>query len=189
MFDSYESKVGERIRYYRTKAGMTQKALANACGISEPAIRNYELGNRTPSFDTLDDIASALCVSYYALADPDLAALAGVLHCFFRLEYAHGLKPVEIDGKAGLIIDPAYYGHENSYIQQMLNNWLSARNKYDSGEWTKEQYEDWESRFPIVLSNDVQDHNTDSGDRDLQDVRKDKKRRPRKTPKKSFESV
>ena len=45
MFDSYESSVGERIRYYRKRAQLTQKQLAEACGITEPAIRNYELGN------------------------------------------------------------------------------------------------------------------------------------------------
>ena len=64
MFDSYESSVGERIRYYRKRAQMTQKQLAEACGITEPAIRNYELGNRIPGYDTLDDIAAALQINY-----------------------------------------------------------------------------------------------------------------------------
>ena len=91
MFDAFESTVGERIRYYRKRAGMTQKQLAEACGITEPAIRNYELDNRIPSYDTLDDIADALHVNYYTLADPNLGALAGVMHCFFRIEYVHGL--------------------------------------------------------------------------------------------------
>ena len=141
MFDSYESSVGERIRYYRKRAQMTQKQLAEACGITEPAIRNYELGNRIPGYDTLDDIAAALQINYYSLSDTDLAALAGVIHTFFRMEYAHGLRPIEIDGKAALIIDPAFYGNENTYLQQMLDTWLTARLKLDSGEWTADQYE------------------------------------------------
>ena len=150
MFDSYESSVGERIRYYRKRAQMTQKQLAEACGITEPAIRNYELGNRIPGYDTLEDIAAALQINYYTLADPDLAALAGVMHSFFRLEYAHGLKPVEIDGKAALIIDPAFHNTENTYLQQMLDTWLITRAKLDSGEWTPEQYENWKTRYPFV---------------------------------------
>lgn len=149
MFDSYESSVGERIRYYRKRAQMTQKQLAEACGITEPAIRNYELGNRMPGYDTLEDIAAALQINYYALADPNLAALAGVMHSFFRLEYAHGLKPVKFDGKTALIIDPAFYGNENTYLQQMLDTWLTARMKLDNGEWSIEQYEDWEIRYPF----------------------------------------
>ncbi len=149
MFDSYESIIGERIRYYRKRNNMTQKALAEACGITEPAIRNYELGNRIPSFDTLDDIANALHINYYALAEPNLAAYAGVMQCLFRLEYAHGLKPVELNGQAALIIDPKQYGSGNSLLQQLLNSWLDARRKYESGEWSEELYEDWECTHPL----------------------------------------
>lgn len=120
MFDSCESTIGERIRYYRKRSNMTQKALAEACGITEPAIRNYELGNRIPSFETLDDIANALHVNYYALAEPNPAAYAGVMQCFFRLEYAHGLKPIEIDGQAALIINPKQYSTGNQRIDQRV---------------------------------------------------------------------
>ena len=120
MFDSYESTIGERIRYYRKRSNMTQKALAEACGIIEPAIRNYELGNRIPSFETLDDIANALHVNYYALTEPNPATYAGVMQCFFRLEYAHGLKPIEIDGQAALIINPKQYSTGNQRIDQRV---------------------------------------------------------------------
>ena len=120
---------------------MTQKQLAEACGITEPAIRNYELGNRIPGYDTLEGIAAALQINYYTLADLDLATLVGVMYSFFRLEYSHGLKPIEIDGKSALIIDPAFHNTENTYLQQMLNTWLTARLKLDSGEWTADQYE------------------------------------------------
>ena len=152
MFDAFESSVGERIRYYRKRAGMTQKQLAEACCITEPAIRNYELDNRIPSFETLDAIADALHVNYFTLADPDLGALAGVMHCFFRIEYAHGLKPIEIDGKAALILDPSYNHVDTSFLQPFLNQWLEARRKLDSGEWTLDQYENWQVTFPTVMS-------------------------------------
>ena len=41
--------IGDKIKKYRQKLGITQKHLALNCKMSEPAIRNYELGNRTPS--------------------------------------------------------------------------------------------------------------------------------------------
>ena len=47
-----DATMGERIRYYRQVAGLTQKALAEKCGITESAIRNYELGNRMPDWET-----------------------------------------------------------------------------------------------------------------------------------------
>ena len=150
MFDAFESSVGERIRYYRKRVGMTQKQLAEACGITEPAIRNYELDNRIPSYEILEKIADALHVNYFTLADPNLGALAGVMHCFFRIEYAHGLRPVEIGGKAALILDPSYNHVDTSFLQFFLDQWLEARKKLDSGEWTLEEYEDWQVTFPIA---------------------------------------
>lgn len=154
MFDSYESTVGERIRYYRKRAGMTQKQLAQACGISEPAIRNYELDNRIPSMDKLEDIAYALNISYYALEDAVLGAYAGAMHCFFRLEYAHGLRPILIDGKPGMVFDSANNATGHFIITQMMMRWCEARLKLDSGEWTLDQYETWESRFPFSVIQD-----------------------------------
>ncbi len=184
MFDSFESTVGQRIRYYRTKAQMTQKALAEACGITEPAIRNYELGNRIPSIETLGDIANALHISYYALAEPDLSALAGVMQCFFRMEYAHGLNPVEVNGKTLLAIDPEFHGTDNAFLQQMLNAWLDARTKLENGECTPEMYEDWQSKYPFAASK-ASDNNGGNTDASApEETKKPKQKRGRKPKKK-----
>ena len=42
--------VGEKIRKFRIDQGYTQKELAIMSGLSESAIRNYELGNRFQIF-------------------------------------------------------------------------------------------------------------------------------------------
>lgn len=184
MFDAFESTVGQRIRYYRTQSQMTQKALAETCGITEPAIRNYELGNRIPSSETLNDIAAALQINYYSLADPDLSALAGVMHSLFRMEYAHGLKPIEIDGKAALVLNSNEGSDDINYLQVMMNTWLEARTKFENGEWTPEMYEQWESQYPNVSVSDI------AADSDLTNVpapdktKKSKQKRGRK-PKKT----
>lgn len=147
MFDSFERTVGQRIRYFRTKALMTQKDLAEACRLSEPAIRNYELGNRVPGIDTLSDIADSLHVSYYALADPDLTSLAGVMQILFRMEYAYGLQPIEVDGKTMLCIDPKLSGTKDSYIQKALDIWLKEKSNLEAGMIGPGEYEDWENRY------------------------------------------
>ena len=59
--------IGERIRLIRKEKHMTQKQVAEKCGMADSAIRKYESGSVTPKFDTLDRIASALGVPVTAL--------------------------------------------------------------------------------------------------------------------------
>ena len=51
---------GERIRRYRKMKGLTQKSLAERIGLAESAVRNYELGLRDPSQETLAALSGAL---------------------------------------------------------------------------------------------------------------------------------
>ena len=69
---------GEKIRKYRLERGLSQKELGLRAGMSEPAVRNYELGNRIPSVKRLEALAGALGVSRFALSDPDLDTYIGV---------------------------------------------------------------------------------------------------------------
>lgn len=49
---------GKSIRKIRMRRNMTQRALAKATdGISESALRSYELGERSPKQDSLERIA------------------------------------------------------------------------------------------------------------------------------------
>jgi transcriptional regulator with XRE-family HTH domain len=55
---------GRSIRWYRRLAGYTQKELAEACGMSEAAIRAYETGRRTEArAHSLRRLAAALQVT------------------------------------------------------------------------------------------------------------------------------
>lgn len=50
--------LGKSIRKIRMRRNMTQRALAKATdGISESALRSYELGERSPKQDSLERIA------------------------------------------------------------------------------------------------------------------------------------
>ena len=96
---------GMRIRYFRKKAGLTQKELAEKIGLSDSALRNYELGNRKPDRDTLTCIADALQVSYYALSMYDMSEINRTLHFLFEMEEMYQLKPDVIDGELVLRSD------------------------------------------------------------------------------------
>ena len=50
----------EKIRILRKKAGFTQKELASLIGVTYRTYQNYESGVSTPSYDTLERMASIL---------------------------------------------------------------------------------------------------------------------------------
>lgn len=62
--------IGENIKIYRKKRGLTQEQLAKLSGLSKNAIYNYENNKRTPSVDIANKIANALEVSLYSLNNP-----------------------------------------------------------------------------------------------------------------------
>ncbi|HKC69297.1 MAG TPA: helix-turn-helix transcriptional regulator [Bacteroidia bacterium] len=53
-------QIGENIRKYRLKKGLTQLDLAAACGFEESSIGRLENGNTNPTIKTLLKIAKAL---------------------------------------------------------------------------------------------------------------------------------
>ena len=63
--------IGERIRYYRKNADMTQRELAATTGIHYVSICNYESGKMIPREDQIRKIADALGISYSSLNNPD----------------------------------------------------------------------------------------------------------------------
>ena len=53
----------ETIKHFRKKKGLTQKQLADLCGITQAAIANYEAGKSMPAGDNAYRIAKALNIS------------------------------------------------------------------------------------------------------------------------------
>lgn len=54
--------IGELLKKARLNAGMTQKELADKCGMADSAIRKYESGKIVPKVDTMRKISNALNV-------------------------------------------------------------------------------------------------------------------------------
>ena len=54
---------GENIRYYRKKAGLTQKALAGESNLAEITIRKYETDSTQPNFNSCIAVAKALNIT------------------------------------------------------------------------------------------------------------------------------
>ena len=158
-----DATLGEKIRFYRQQAGLTQKELAGLCEVSESAIRNYELGNRVPDFLTLKNIAEQLRVSYYAIADVNLTELDGAVQALFKLEELHGLYPTEVDGHIHFVFRDSVtledfqknpdiaLGGIGAMLQQRVRSFLKAYALHDAGELSDEDYALWKSKFPAFM--------------------------------------
>jgi transcriptional regulator with XRE-family HTH domain len=59
----FRGHIGQRIRYYRLQAEMTQKRLANLAVVNQGFLSEIERGNRRPSPASLRAIAQALAVA------------------------------------------------------------------------------------------------------------------------------
>lgn len=63
--------LGTRIKQARNEKKITQSDLAKKIGVSRIAIGNYERGERQPTIEILEAIASALNIGIYTLLEPN----------------------------------------------------------------------------------------------------------------------
>lgn len=159
-----DATLGERIRFYRQQAGLTQKELAGLCEVSESAIRNYELGNRVPDFLTLHAIAEKLRVNYAAIAGEKVTDLEGALQALYKLEEIYGLYPTEVDGQIhfvfrdSMMVDKfkpdldTVMSSPGVLLQYRVLGFMKACALHDAGELSDEEYALWKSKFPAFLS-------------------------------------
>lgn len=139
-------KIGEKIRNERIHRNLSQKQLSEKVGISEPAIRNYELGNRTPSPKQVELIANALKVSPFALSDPNLDSYYGIMHALFYLENTIHLHPTEIDGQVYLALSPTDNKARTTY--EDIQKWYTIFQQITNHEISDEEYKEWKDTYP-----------------------------------------
>ena len=66
-----KSMICDRIRHYREKLGIEQKALAAMVGVTANAVSNWERGRARPDVNLLPNICEALQITLYQLYDLD----------------------------------------------------------------------------------------------------------------------
>lgn len=143
--------IGERINFFRTLRGMTQKYLGEAVGFgksnADVRIAQYESGTRTPKADLTEKMATVLEVSPKALDVPDIDTDIGLMHTLFTLEDLRGLYISEIDGELCLRLDKS---KRMTYVGmfEMFSEWFKESSKFNAGEITKEEYDQWRYTYP-----------------------------------------
>lgn len=100
---------GKRIRFFRTKIGLTQKQLGEKLGFtgrtSDVRMAQYESEARSPKQDLINQLAQIFHVDSRALTVPDIDTYVGLMHTLFALEDMYGLKIKDIDGELCLCLD------------------------------------------------------------------------------------
>ncbi|HIU23549.1 MAG TPA: helix-turn-helix transcriptional regulator [Candidatus Coprovicinus avistercoris] len=147
MDDLDKRLMGNRIRKLRERRGMTQKELAEACGIGESALRSYELGARYPKDRVLDKLAKVLRVR------PEIFEVYGIdtelqlVHALFNFEDRFKLEP----GSQGC---PVIGVGGSGMLRKALSDWSKKHQQLIDGEITQEEYQDWKDTYnPTILMN------------------------------------
>ena len=143
--------IGERIHYFRLLRGFTQKYLGKLLGFSDSQadvrIAQYEKGARSPKEKYLNALAQIFEVSPHALNVPDIDTDIGLMHTLFTLEDTRGLKIGKLDGELCLRLDKDT-GMTYHSMWDMFNAWYQQEEKLESGEITKEEYDQWRYTYP-----------------------------------------
>ena len=143
--------IGERIRFFRSMRGMTQKYLGQLKGFPEKSadvrLAQYETGSRTPKADLINSLANALDVSPLALSVPDIDSYLGLMHTLFTLEDRYGLHNDEADGEVCLKVD-VRKNKDAAQLHEMLCAWRQAAAMLKAGEISQQEYDHWRYRYP-----------------------------------------
>lgn len=150
--------IGGRIRFFRNRKGYTQKQLGELLGFlgktSDVRMAQYESEARTPKLDLIKNMAALFDVSPKALEVPDIDTYIGLMHTFFALEDMYGIKVDEQDGEVILRLDKSDYSTYSS-MDKMLRAWLIESKRFENGESTKEEYDEWRYKYPELDTHQI----------------------------------
>ncbi len=152
--------IGERIRWFRNRSGMTQRELGQALGISnmsaDSRIGQYEIESRTPKKDVIQKLARIFDVAEEAIDVPNIDNYIGLMHTLFTLEDRFGLTVTILDGQVCLKTD---INHPNYSMQLSddLRSWYEIKTKLTSGIIRTEDYDHWRYNFPADRAQELMD--------------------------------
>lgn len=143
--------IGQRIKFFRNRKGMTQKQLGEILGFlgktSDVRMAQYESEARVPKHDLVKEMAHVFDVSTHALTVPNIDSYIGLMHTLFALEDMYGLKIGESDGEICLSLDHSVSAPSSS-IDTMLRAWKQQADKLENSEISREQYDEWRYKYP-----------------------------------------
>lgn len=130
--------LGKSIREIGLRRGLTQREVSEAIGgISESALRSYELGERRPKQNTLERIAETLDVAPACFDTYGIERYDELVHALFLLEDRFGIEPCA-DGSIRFT---------DEAIQSCVCTWRDWKEFLEKGKITREEYENRKDSF------------------------------------------
>ena len=143
--------IGQRIKFFRNRKGMTQKQLGEQLGFmgktSDVRMAQYESEARIPKIDLVKQMSQIFDVNTHALTVPDIDTHIGLMHTLFALEDIYGLKVKNVDGQPHLCLDSSISAPGSS-VDEMLRAWMEQSDKLENGEISKEEYDERRYKYP-----------------------------------------
>ena len=127
---------GDKLKELRLLRGLTQKELAVKSELTDAAIRNYELGNRSPSMEQMGKIANALECDISALIDHNPVSSFEIFQIIFDYEEFIKLRPLIEEGTQALM-------SQDVNFNDFLVEWDEMRKKHYNEEITDDEFRDW----------------------------------------------
>lgn len=119
---------------------MTQLDLAERTGLSEAAVRSYELGTRNPKDAHREAIAEALGMSADYLREHDEYRESEIVHFLMEMEEAGFLRPVLIDGTA-------YVMPVQVNLEDGIQEWAEKERDWRFEKIGEEEYLRWKASY------------------------------------------
>ena len=142
--------IGQRIKFFRNRKGMTQKQLGEQLGFmgktSDVRMAQYESEARVPKIDLVKQMSQIFGVNTHALTVPDIDTHIGLMHTLFALEDMYGIKIGEIDGELCLRLDREH--KEYQHLFEPFHAWQQMAAKLEAGEISQEKYDNWRYNYP-----------------------------------------
>ena len=133
--------MASKIRSLRKARGLTQLQLAEAVGVSEAAIRNYESQKASPKERHIESIARALGVRPEALRLYDMGPGDSITSsALFQIADIYGLEPRSYT-------DFAFLEPVDEFMVKMLEAWAQRYELLSVGETSKTTYQLWKDEF------------------------------------------
>lgn len=138
--------LSKSIRESRKKAGFTQKQVAEKVGLSEQAIRMYELGKREPSLDVIKRIGEVLDVAPESLRSIEIESAREALELLFALDEKYGLTPHVDEGGISLVLDTRKSAASQKFVYA-IQAWDAKEKELAEGAITQEEFDTWKASF------------------------------------------
>lgn len=105
------------------------------CRLTDPTIRNYELGNRSPSEEQLRKIAEALDYYDSALVEHSPLTIFEFMQIIFDYEEELNIRPLVEESTTGFMF-------HNETFNDFILEWDEMRKKHYNKEISDEEFKD-----------------------------------------------